>query len=171
MVPGRGFGTLLLAGLALQVPGAPMPQRLSAQAPPAPPALSPRQQFDQSCQTCHGNPAVPRAADPSVLRRMTPERIYDALTTGVMQSQAQALSDQARRGIAEYLGDRKLGAGASGAVDRMPNRCEAAVQRARGDAAAVAPRTGTDGAPTCRTHASSLPRRRGCQPCRCRAWR
>ena len=156
MAPGRGFGVLLLAGLALQVPGAPVPPRLSAQAPqaqesrarspepgaqspggaPAAPPLSARQQFDQSCQTCHGNPTVPRAADPSVLRRMTPERIYDALTTGVMQSQAQALSDQARRGIAEYLGDRKLGAGASGAVDRMPNRCEAVPARAQGGTAA-----------------------------------
>src|SRR5436190_1599687 len=140
MVPGRGFGALLLAGLVLQVPGAPAPPRLIAQAPQQPgaqnpgalPALSPRQQFDQSCQTCHGNAAVPRAADPAVLRRMTPERIYDALTTGVMQSQAQALSDQSRRGIAEYLGDRKLGAAASGAVDGMPNRCEATPARRSG---------------------------------------
>jgi polyvinyl alcohol dehydrogenase (cytochrome) len=55
---------------------------------------------------------------------MTPERIYDALTTGAMQSQAQGLSDAAKRGIAEYLGDRKLGAGESGSAERMSNRCE-----------------------------------------------
>jgi polyvinyl alcohol dehydrogenase (cytochrome) len=102
----------------------------AAQAP-----ASPRQLFDQACQTCHGNPQVPRAADPSVLRRLTPERIYEALTTGVMQAQAQALSDPARRGIAEYLGDRKLGAGESGAAERMPNRCQAS----------PAPRASTDG--------------------------
>ncbi len=148
MAPGRGFGALLIAGFALQVPGAPVPQRLSAQAPqaqepsarspepgaqspgpPGPPSPSARQLYDQTCQTCHGNPAVPRAADPSLLRRMTPERIYEALTTGVMQSQAQGLPDAMRRGIAEYLGDRKLGAGPSGAVDQMPNRCEAAPAR------------------------------------------
>lgn len=93
-----------------------------AQQPPAP-APSPRQLFDLTCQTCHGNAAVPRAADPAVLRRMTPERVYEALTTGVMQAQAQALTDQAKRGLAEYLGDRKLGAGESGSADRMPNRC------------------------------------------------
>ncbi len=92
-----------------------------AQAPPPPSA---RQLFDQSCTACHGNPEVSRAADPAVLRRMTPERIYEALTTGVMRVQAQDLSDAARRGIAEYLGDRKLGAGTSGDAKLMPNRCE-----------------------------------------------
>lgn len=66
----------------------------------APAQLSPRQLFDQACQTCHGNAQVPRAADPAVLRQMTPERIYGVLTTGVMQAQAQNLSDQAKRTIA-----------------------------------------------------------------------
>lgn len=110
----------LLAGLAFQGTAGQAPPTV----PPAAPPLSPRQQFDQSCQTCHGDPAVPRAVDPSALRRMTPERIYEALTTGVMQSQAQELPDAMRRGIAEYLGDRKLGVGPSGAAERMPNRCE-----------------------------------------------
>ena len=94
------FVLLALAGL-----GAPV----SAQTP------SPRQLFDQACQTCHGNPQVPRAADPAVLRQMTPERIYGVLTTGVMQAQSASLSAQAKRAIAEYLGDRKLGASESGA--------------------------------------------------------
>ena len=85
---------------------------------------SPRQLFDQACQTCHGNAQVPRAADPAVLRQMSPERIYGALTTGAMQAQGQSLSDQARRAIAEYLSDRKLGATEAGAAERMPNRCE-----------------------------------------------
>ena len=89
-----------------------------------PPALSPRQLFDQACQNCHGNAQVPRAADPAVLRQMTPERIYGALTTGAMQAQGQSLSNQAKRAIAEYLSDRKLGATESGAAERMPNRCE-----------------------------------------------
>ena len=89
-----------------------------------PTALSPRQLFDQACQNCHGNAQVPRAADPAVLRQMTPERIYGALTTGAMQAQGQSLSNQAKRAIAEYLSDRKLGATESGAAERMPNRCE-----------------------------------------------
>jgi len=96
------------------------PAASAAQTPTAP---SPRQLFDQRCQTCHGNADVPRAMDPAALRRMTPERVYTALTTGPMQPQAEGLSDADRRAIAEYLGDRKLGAGPAGDVASMPNRC------------------------------------------------
>jgi polyvinyl alcohol dehydrogenase (cytochrome) len=54
---------------------------------------------------------------------MTPERIHESMTTGSMQAQAEGLSDASRRAIAEYLGDRKLGAGPAGAASAMPNRC------------------------------------------------
>jgi polyvinyl alcohol dehydrogenase (cytochrome) len=111
----------LVLGLLLCATGG---TRISAQQAPAP-APSPRQLFDQTCVTCHGNPAVPRAADPAVLRRMTPERVYEALTTGVMSAQARDLDDAARRAVAEYLGDRKLGAGEVGDAKLMPNRCQA----------------------------------------------
>jgi polyvinyl alcohol dehydrogenase (cytochrome) len=87
------------------------------------PAPSPRQLFDQRCLTCHGNTDVPRAVDPALLRRMTPEHIYATLTTGVMQPQAEGLSEGDRRAIAEYLGDRRLGAGPAGEAAAMPNRC------------------------------------------------
>jgi polyvinyl alcohol dehydrogenase (cytochrome) len=101
------------------------PAAADAQTPAAPPPPSARQLFDQRCLTCHGRTDVPRAADPALLRRMTPERVYEALTTGVMQTQAEGLSDADRRAIAEYLGDRKLGAGPAGDVASMPNRCTA----------------------------------------------
>jgi len=132
-------GLLLL--LAVQGTGARAPQA----GPQAAPAPSPRQQFDQSCLTCHGNPAVPRAVDPAALRRMTPERIYEALTTGAMQSQAQGLPDAMRRGIAEYLGDRKLGAGPSGAADRMANQCGADPKRGGGGGSSRQAPTGWNG--------------------------
>src|SRR6185312_16903768 len=40
--------------------------------------------FQRSCLTCHGNPQFERAPSPSALREMTPEHIYDALTSGAM---------------------------------------------------------------------------------------
>src|SRR5262245_62004997 len=55
--------------------------------------------FQTQCVSCHGNPNVERAPSPSALREMSPERILDALTTGVMKEQAAKLSDQDRRGV------------------------------------------------------------------------
>ena len=93
-----------------------------------------------NCSTRRARPATAtrrcRARPiPAVLRRMTPERIYGVLTTGVMQRTGHALSDPAKRAIAEYLGDRKLGARESGAVEQMPNRCEPSSAPRRGVAA------------------------------------
>ena len=42
--------------------------------------------FQQHCVGCHGNPAYERAPSPATLRTMPPERIYAALTSGVMKS-------------------------------------------------------------------------------------
>ena len=41
------------------------------------PAQSPEagRVFERNCVTCHGNPAVEKAPDPSVLRQMSPEAV------------------------------------------------------------------------------------------------
>src|SRR5215831_20454465 len=62
--------------------------------------------FQTQCVSCHGNPNVERAPSPAALREMSPERILDALTTGVMKEQAAKLSDQDRRGVAEFMAGR-----------------------------------------------------------------
>ena len=54
---------------------------------------------------------------------MTPERIYQALTTGDMVTLAKDLSDQQKKDIAEWVGGRKLGAADSGDAKKMPNAC------------------------------------------------
>jgi polyvinyl alcohol dehydrogenase (cytochrome) len=79
--------------------------------------------FEQACMTCHGNSRVERAPDPAILRKMTPERIYEAITVGAMRVQAQDLTDEAKRSIAEYLGERKLGAARIADGKLMPNQC------------------------------------------------
>jgi polyvinyl alcohol dehydrogenase (cytochrome) len=80
--------------------------------------------FQQRCMGCHGNPnASQKAPEPSALRQLPPEAIYDALTTGVMRVQGQGLSEPQKKQVAESLSGRPLGAGSSGDAARMPNRC------------------------------------------------
>ena len=79
--------------------------------------------FQTHCMSCHGNPDVPRAPQPSAIRQMTPERIYEALTTGPMKGQGAALSDDQRRMLAVFMSGRPFGTIANGAAKDMPNRC------------------------------------------------
>jgi polyvinyl alcohol dehydrogenase (cytochrome) len=79
--------------------------------------------FGDYCMQCHGNPAVERAPDPSVIKQMSPERIYAALTAGSMKEMAKDLNDDQKRGIAEYMSGRRLGSSTGGNAASMPNRC------------------------------------------------
>ena len=81
--------------------------------------------FERECTKCHGNAAVERAPTPAAIRAMPPERIYAALTTGVMKTQAANLSDEQKRRLAEYMGGRPLGSAALGDASQMPNHCPA----------------------------------------------
>jgi len=65
--------------------------------------------FQEHCSGCHGNPAFERAPSPEALRAMSPERIYEALTTGVMKSVGDTLSEEDRRRVAESLAGQLLG--------------------------------------------------------------
>ena len=81
--------------------------------------------FQSNCLICHGKAGVERAPAPEVLRAMPPERIYAALTTGVMKSIGDALTDVQKRQVAESAAGRLMGTEAAGAADAMPNRCPA----------------------------------------------
>ena len=80
--------------------------------------------FQNNCTACHGNPKVPAAPSPAAIRAMPPERIYQALTTGVMQIQGKSLSDLAKRRVAESMSGRLLGTAKLGAAKNMPNQCK-----------------------------------------------
>jgi polyvinyl alcohol dehydrogenase (cytochrome) len=80
--------------------------------------------FGNTCENCHGNPKVDSAPSPAMLKKLTPEKIYQALTTGDMVTQAKDLTDRQKRDIAEWVGGRKLGSAESGDAQKMPNRCE-----------------------------------------------
>src|SRR5580698_465392 len=57
--------------------------------------------FQQHCVSCHGNKAFERAPSPATLRSMSPERIYAALTSGIMKSVGDTLTEVDRRRVAE----------------------------------------------------------------------
>src|SRR3989442_7433099 len=76
--------------------------------------------FQTQCMTCHGNPKVERAPSPAAIREMPAERIYEALTTGLMKDQAAKLSDQDKRGVAELMSGRPLGSAKQSDAQYMP---------------------------------------------------
>lgn len=54
---------------------------------------------------------------------MSPEKIFDALTSGTMQAQSQGLTDDQKRIVAEFMSGRPLGSGNQGDARNMPNKC------------------------------------------------
>jgi polyvinyl alcohol dehydrogenase (cytochrome) len=79
--------------------------------------------FQTHCMGCHGNPNVPQAPAPDAIRQMPPERIYDALTTGLMKPQGDQLTDDQRKMLATFLSGRPLGSLKEGDAKDMPNHC------------------------------------------------
>jgi mono/diheme cytochrome c family protein len=82
--------------------------------------------IDQRCANCHrsdAGPSADAAGAPSMptLRRMAPETILQAITTGAMRVHAEDVSDDVKRAVAEYLSGRKLGPlGAGDARNSQP---------------------------------------------------
>jgi polyvinyl alcohol dehydrogenase (cytochrome) len=72
---------------------------------------------------CHGNPNVPQAPAPDAIRQMSAERIYDALTTGVMKPQGDSLTDDQKKMLATFLSGRPLGSLQQGDAKSMPSHC------------------------------------------------
>ena len=55
--------------------------------------------------------------------KLTPEKVYMAVTTGTMAVPAKDLSDEQKRAVAEYLGGRLLDLTDTGSAEKMTNRC------------------------------------------------
>ena len=85
--------------------------------------------IDQRCASCHRtadagpSPDAPGAPEMATLRRMSPETILQAITTGPMRVHAGDATDDVKRAVAEYLSGRKLGALGAGDRRNMPNQC------------------------------------------------
>lgn len=81
--------------------------------------------FEDKCVSCHGNSQVPNAPDPSVLKKMTSEHIYQVLTTGDMKEIARDISEGDKRDIATWVGGRRMTSGEKPDAKSMPNVCAA----------------------------------------------
>ena len=78
--------------------------------------------FGNTCMSCHGK--VEGAPPPEMLKKLAPEKIYEAITTGSMASQAASLTDEQKVAIAEWVSGRKLGSTESGDASKMANVCK-----------------------------------------------
>src|SRR3984957_964023 len=79
--------------------------------------------FQSSCTTCHGVTPVEHAPTEATIKTMSPEAIFEAITTGLMKNMAARLHDADKRLLAEYLGGRKLDKEDAGDARNMPNAC------------------------------------------------
>lgn len=79
--------------------------------------------FQQTCLACHGKPEYKQAPSPATLRTYSPERIYDALTTGPMKAVGAKFTDTQKRLVADAVSGRSIGSTAKGDAKDMPNRC------------------------------------------------
>ena len=120
MIAAAGLGVLIWAGA--------FTPQAAGQAPAPPPAFVPGTEsgfatFQTQCASCHGNPNVDRAPTPNALREMTPEKIYAAMTTGLMQQQSSALNDGQKKALAEFMAGRPMGSATSGSAENMGFQC------------------------------------------------
>ena len=79
----------------------------------------PNIQFERLCATCHGK--IEAAPTVEHLRSLSPDTIYEKLTTGSMKDIAPDLNDEGKRSIAVYLaGTPMIGAPV---IDKAANEC------------------------------------------------
>ncbi len=117
----------LFAFVAVLMPAAGIAQTPAPGAPPVPQVRRSESTgvnlFKNNCLTCHGDTPVEHAPSEATIKTMTPERIWAAISTGVMANNAKMLSDSDKVLLAEYMGGRKIDTSDAGAMKSMPNIC------------------------------------------------
>jgi len=82
--------------------------------------------FELTCVSCHGKAQKPPIPDPTALRQMTPEAIYQVLSADRQHLQAMPkLTDADKREVAEFAGGRNMMEGLVADASKMPNVCKA----------------------------------------------
>src|SRR5262245_35424982 len=83
--------------------------------PAGPPVAAERSNYEakgdfdylNTCAICHGR--MEQAPSLTTLQKMSPEKIYETITSGSMKMQAANLTNEQKVKIAEFLGARRLG--------------------------------------------------------------
>lgn len=132
----KTFEALLLTMVA-SVTLAIYAQSARAQQPAATPPQQPRPFTDRAsegagatlfgnvCGSCHGKPEMTEAMSQDMLKQLTPEKLYESMTTGTMRTHADTakLTDDQRVAIAEWVSGRRLGSTETGGATTMSNVC------------------------------------------------
>lgn len=79
--------------------------------------------FQSRCSICHSNPGPNQGPTAEAIRLMTPEKIFESLTTGKMKSQTEGLNEGQLRRVAEFMSGRPMASSGAGDAAKMPNRC------------------------------------------------
>ena len=98
-----------------------------AQPPGTPRIVSPA--AERSCFVCHDNPTtVPNGPDRKTMWAMTPEALYEAITTGPkgshLSAQREIQTDEQKRALVELITGKTFGGSADREASAMPNQCE-----------------------------------------------
>jgi polyvinyl alcohol dehydrogenase (cytochrome) len=85
-------------------------------------------QVERGCFTCHDvASAVPKGPNRQALWQMTPEQLYEAISTGPkadhIKVQTEIVNEAQRRAAAELITGKAFGGGAERAAAAMKNRC------------------------------------------------
>ena len=83
------------------------------------------EKFGEVCAGCHGEVPVPRAMKRSDMAQYPPEKIFKALTSGLMLTQAAALSEVEKRAIAQAVSNTPWGTVKEVVVEEKLSMCAA----------------------------------------------
>ena len=115
------FVAFVLMTLALVL--GPHARSAFGQQQPASP-VSPFVAFDRACAACHERGNSDKAPDRGVLRNMTAQAVYKAITGGTTHA-ALTASDAAKRSLAEFVTGQRMDIASLADAKVMPNRCPA----------------------------------------------
>jgi polyvinyl alcohol dehydrogenase (cytochrome) len=104
----RNWSSGAKAGLVIAIFFALSVTRVSAAAPPDQTPVDGKRLYREYCAQCHSKSRALRAPQLSVLQRMEPQNVLDALEFGSMRFEGFQRTPQERRAIAEFITGKKL---------------------------------------------------------------